>query len=82
MATSSLKHANAPAHPAAPQSAQERHVETPALRGTGLWWLWLVSDQAMIGTKQRSRTEPRSAAAPPDAAARSWAFADLALESK
>ena len=47
-------------------------------REAGLWWLWLVSDQAMIGAGRSAKPEPRPAAA----AARSWAFADLALQSK
>ena len=52
-------------------------MDTPASRGTGLWWLWLVSDQAMIGTQRPSQADAR-----PDAdTARSWAFADLALDT-
>ena len=62
-------------------ASQATHVDaredSPASRGTGLWWLWLVSDQAMIGTKRPSQ----AAARPGDEVARSWAFADLALNS-
>jgi hypothetical protein len=58
-----------------PGTHADAHTGTPAARGTGLWWLWLVSDQAMIGTKRPSQ----AAARPGDQVARSWAFADLAL---
>jgi hypothetical protein len=53
----------------------DSHADTPIPRGTGLWWLWLVSDQAMIGTKRPSQAVARTG----DDVARSWAFADLAL---
>jgi hypothetical protein len=45
--------------------------------GGSLWWLWLVSDQAMIGAAKR----PSQPAAPQPGAdvARSWELADLAL---
>jgi hypothetical protein len=40
---------------------------TSTARGAGLWWLWLVADQAMMGTRRR-RADP----------ARSWALAERA----
>jgi hypothetical protein len=52
-------------------------ADAPAARGTGLWWLWLVSNQALMGTKRPARKEP----APGDSTARSWALADLALNA-
>jgi hypothetical protein len=44
-----------------------KSAAAPAARGAGLWWLWLVADQAMIGTRRR-RADP----------ARSWALAERA----
>jgi hypothetical protein len=44
----------------------------------GLWWLWLVSDQATIGTKRPEQLPARLGAG----SARSWALADLALNRK
>ena len=78
--------ATLPSNPTSTPSAQ-RDADA---HGATLWWLWLVSDQATIGTQRRARTEARQQAAaqsaaetgPAAAAARSWSFADLALESK
>ena len=61
--------------PASQAAHGDTRAGTPAPHGTGLWWLWLVSDQAMIGTR---RSSP-AAAQPGDEVARSWALADLAL---
>jgi hypothetical protein len=55
----------------------DAHADAPAARGTGLWWLWLVSNQALMGTQKPPRKEP----APGDSTARSWALADLALNA-
>jgi hypothetical protein len=50
-------------------------VDAHGPRATGLWWLWLVSDQATIGTQRRSQASRQ----PGTDVARSWALADLAL---
>jgi hypothetical protein len=50
-------------HPAA------QGTETPAARSAGLWWLWLVADQATMGTRRRRGDS-----------ARSWALAERARE--
>jgi hypothetical protein len=42
-------------------------AETLTARGAGLWWLWLVADQAMMGTRRRRADS-----------ARSWALAERA----
>ena len=73
MATSSSKRASALGR--GPEPSRQPDVPADA-RGASLWWLWLLSDQAMIGTKRPSRGSARSG----DAVERSWAFADLALK--
>jgi hypothetical protein len=76
MATLCSKRTDAPeAQPEEQETRGDARAGTLASRGTGLWWLWLVSDQAMIGT----RRPDQAAARPGDEVARSWALADLAL---
>ena len=83
MATSHSKQTSAQREEAPSRAGIREAAVRADPRGAGLWWLWLLSDQATIGTGRRARTEPVSPADPRPTAdpARSWALADLALES-